>query len=176
MASKGMDRRRFLETTGMVVTGAAVAGTVTMIAAPNGAWALSLEALDAHTAETLLGVTREIYPHDTLGDIYYAGVVEALDGKAKGDASISKMLEAGVAELDGALGVAWLDLSDGNKLKTLTAIESGEFFQTVRGTTIGTLYNDPLVWRHFGYEGSSWEFGGYIERGFNDLAWLPDVS
>jgi len=27
------------------------------------------------------------------------------------------------------------------------------------------------VWSKFGYEGSSWEQGGYINRGFNDVTW-----
>ena len=26
----------------------------------------------------------------------------------------------------------------------------------------------------FGYEGEAFEYGGYIERGFDDLGWLPD--
>jgi hypothetical protein len=30
------------------------------------------------------------------------------------------------------------------------------------------------VWRHFGYEGASAQHGGYINRGFDDLNWLPD--
>ena len=37
------------------------------------------------------------------------------------------------------------------------------------------LYNNPAVWRHFGYEGPSAEFGGYINRGFNDIGWLKDT-
>jgi hypothetical protein len=29
------------------------------------------------------------------------------------------------------------------------------------------------VWPLFGYEGSSLEYGGYLERGFDDIGWLP---
>ena len=54
-------------------------------------------------------------------------------------------------------------------------MESSAFFQTVRGTTVVSLYNNPLVWRHFGYEGPSYGFGGYIHRGFDDLNWLKDA-
>ena len=36
------------------------------------------------------------------------------------------------------------------------------------------LYNNPQVWQAFGYEGEAFEYGGYIERGFDDLGWLPD--
>lgn len=175
MKNKGLNRRQFLHTSGLAVAGAAAASTVTMIVDANGAWALSLGALDRHTGETLVKVCRQIYPHDSVGDIYYARVVEGLDQKAAGDASVAKLLTDGVGELDGTFNIRWLDLSDGLQLEALKRIEDGAFFQTVRGTTVGTLYNDPLLWRHFGYEGASWEFGGYIDRGFNDLGWLPDV-
>jgi hypothetical protein len=30
-----------------------------------------------------------------------------------------------------------------------------------------------LVYRFFGFEGSSVEQGGYIHRGFDDIGWLP---
>ena len=45
---------------------------------------------------------------------------------------------------------------------------------TLRSKVIVTLYNNERVWEAFGYEGSSYEYGGYIERGFSDLGWLPD--
>jgi hypothetical protein len=37
------------------------------------------------------------------------------------------------------------------------------------------LYNNPLVWRYFGYEGPSAHLGGYINRGFDDISWIPDA-
>ena len=40
-------------------------------------------------------------------------------------------------------------------------------------TVISNLYNDPAVWKKLGFEGSSAEFGGYLSRGFDDIAWLP---
>jgi len=36
------------------------------------------------------------------------------------------------------------------------------------------LYDDVEVWQAFGYEGASAHLGGYVNRGFNDLDWLPD--
>jgi len=37
-----------------------------------------------------------------------------------------------------------------------------------------TLYNLPEVWEALGYEGASFDKGGYLTRGFNDLDWLPE--
>ena len=44
----------------------------------------------------------------------------------------------------------------------------------VRGVAVVSLYNDPETWALLGYEGSSYEHGGYIDRGFDDLDWLPN--
>jgi len=173
MKTKGLNRRQFLQSSGLAAAGVAAVASGAVLMAPDGAWALQLEALDEHTAKTLLVMTRRLYPHDTLGDMYYAVVVEALDGAAKGDKDVAKLLADGVAALDAAKGIKWIDLSEGNQLEVVTAMQDGAFFQKVRGTTVVSLYNNPLAWRHFGYEGSSYEYGGYIKRGFDDLAWLP---
>jgi len=54
-------------------------------------------------------------------------------------------------------------------------MEATPFFQTVRGSLVGAdgPYNLPAVWKKLGYQGSSWQFGGYLNRGFGDIAWLP---
>ncbi len=35
------------------------------------------------------------------------------------------------------------------------------------------LYDDKEVWEILGYEGASYDKGGYLHRGFDDLDWLP---
>ena len=176
MSKKGMNRRQFLQTSGRTAAGAAAVASGAVLMAPDGAWALELTALDSHTGQTLLAVARQCYPHDTLNDQYYAGVVGALDGDAKGNADLAKSLIDGVKELDQAMGVKFVDLSPGHQLELLEARADSAFFQAVRGKAVVALYNNPLVWRHFGYEGPSAEFGGYIDRGFDDLTWLPRPS
>ena len=66
-------------------------------------------------------------------------------------------------------------LDEAGQTAVLKEIESSVPFQTVRGECITGIYNNPAVWRHFGYEGASAEFGGYIDRGFDDLGWLEDA-
>jgi hypothetical protein len=45
----------------------------------------------------------------------------------------------------------------------------------VRLKTLLVLYNNPIAWAHFGFQGESFSKGGYLLRGFNDLKWLPEV-
>lgn len=173
---KILDRRLFLRTAATTAATVAVAGGTTVIAASNRAWAITLSAFDAATARVLLVMTRDLYPHDMLGDLYYAEVVESLDKKAKADPGLAKTIQAGVAALDRATGVPWLQLSPGGRIEVLRAIEKTPFFQAVKGETVVALYNNKLVWHHFGYQGSSAEFGGYLHRGFQDAGWTlePD--
>jgi hypothetical protein len=177
MRKAAMNRRRFLETSGQAAAGAAViaaAGGTTLLMAPDGAWAMTLEALSGQDGATLLKALRAIYPHDSLGDEYYAVVVEALDQDAKGKADTAALLKEGIAGLDQVYQMPFLELSEGNQLRALETIQDSGFFQTIRAKSSVTLYNNPRVWQAFGYEGPSFEEGGYILRGFQDLGWLPD--
>lgn len=176
MSEQGMNRREFLENSGRAAAGVVVvaaSGGATMLMAPDGAWAMTLETLSGQDGATLLKALRVIYPHDSLGDEYYAKVVEALDQDAKGNVDTARMLKAGIAGLDQAYRIPYVELSEGNQYRALEVIQDSEFFQTVRFKTIAVLYNDPQVWQAFGYEGASFDEGGYIERGFDDLGWLP---
>lgn len=177
MKRAGMNRRQFLQASSVAVAGTAAAvGTGTLLVDPGGAWAMSLQSLNEHAAVTLLKMTRDLYPHDRLADVQYAKVVESLDQQAADDEALAGLLKNGVAELDGAVAdVRWIELSDGYRLAALKQIETSPFFQTVRGACVTGIYNNPAVWRILGYEGSSWEYGGYLERGFDDLAWLDNA-
>jgi hypothetical protein len=175
MNQSGMNRRQFLESSGQAAGVVVVAASgVTMLVDPKGAWAMTLEAIPASEAQTLLQALRVMYPHDSLSDQYYAQVVAALDKDAKGDQAVAAKLNDGVAGLDEAGPVPFLELSEGNQRRVLDGIATSDFFQTIRFKTIAVFYNNPLVWQAFGYEGEAFDYGGYIERGFDDLGWLPD--
>ncbi len=57
------------------------------------------------------------------------------------------------------------------QLAAMKKLESTAFFSTMLNKTQFYFYNNKAVWPKFGYEGSSWEKGGYINRGFNDVTW-----
>ena len=51
-------------------------------------------------------------------------------------------------------------------------MEETAFFRAIRGHMVTALYNNPKVWRELGYQGPSFPYGGYLERGFNDIDWI----
>ncbi len=175
MTALEMNRRRFLRTTSLVAVGAAATAVATIAAVSNGAFALSTTTLSEHEARTLLRMARHLFPHDELGDRYYMLAVEALDEQAEENPELARELAEGIRALDQARGIEFLSLSPGNQQKVLEEIQDTSFFATVRGATVGSLYANDTIARHFGYEGSSVEYGGYLERGFDDLGWLPKL-
>jgi hypothetical protein len=173
MEKDGLRRRQFLRTSGIAVTALATGGS--MIFGPSHAWAMTTANLDPHAAKTLLVMTHDLFPHDRLGVQYYAVVVDQLDKQVGADAAARQLLVQGVAQLDAAHNMPWIDLSDGAREAVLRSIEKTEFFTTVRTKTIGGLYGNPQVYHMFGYGGPSVELGGYIDRGFDDIGWLPST-
>jgi hypothetical protein len=170
------NRRIFLQ--GAAATVPAVAAATTVGIGIEDAWADDATALTPATLKTLAKVARDIYPHDFLADGYYITAVKPWDGKAAKDQAVKALISDGVNRLDQNardrhkvpyVEVPW----ESDRVALLQGIEQSEFFQKVRGDLIVSLYNQKELWPKFGYEGSSAEHGGYINRGFADIDWLP---
>ena len=178
MSKRILNRREFLSTAGKVAASVVVLSGTTTILAANQAWAMDLKVLDQNEAAVLLKMARQLYPHPMLGDVYYAEVVESLDAKIAADPTKTQLIKSGVADLDKAMGVPFLKLSDEYQLEALHQIATTPFFQTVRGHEVVALYNNKNVWADMGYQGSSYQDGGYLYRGFQDAGWTmqPDAE
>ena len=128
--------------------------------------------MDDHTTKTLADMARRLYPHDFLEHAYYARVVEIITRNLAPDREA--LLLAGVTALDGVFDRRFVDLSEAAQVEALKKVEGSPFFEDMRAATVRYLYNNPDVWRHFGYQGPSAHLGGYIKRGFDDISWIPD--
>ena len=169
-----MKRREFLQKSAIVVAGAvAVVSGVAVVGNANQ-WTAGLKTLNAHEGETLLKVARQIFPHDRLDDSDYIKVVQDLDAEAGTAPGTAKLLADGVANLDATGSAKFATLSEDKQLAALQKIENTPFFQKLHGTELVSLYNNHAVWKKLGYEGASYQIGGYLHHGFNDLNWLPD--
>ena len=121
----------------------------------------------------LVRLARLLYPHDALDDSVYADALRPLLSRADRDVALAADLRAGLAMLDARAGGSWRAASPNVQLDALERLEEERFFQILRTAVRNRLYQHPVVWTLLGYEGSSLEFGGYLHRGFDDIAWLP---
>lgn len=170
-------RREFLKGTGILVGTLWASSTALITLAPSRVWALELKVLDERTGNALLVFTRQIFPHAKLDDAVYALVVKDLDAEAAGSAEVKKLLTEGAAGLDKAAGGDFKAAAKEKQSEITASLAKTPFFEKVRSKAIVSLYNNELAFAHFGYEGNAFQKGGgYLQRGFNDLKWLPAPS
>lgn len=172
-----IDRRGFLRGSGLGAIGVTVV-PVTALAGPSST---SVEQafphLGATAGHTLVRMARDIFPHDRVPDRFYLQAVASHDSAAGRDASSKKLLVSGLSDLDASararFGKPYAQVTtEAERVELLKAIEATPFFKAIHGGLVTGLYDNKELWPMLGYEGSSVEKGGYINRGFNDIDWL----
>ena len=175
-----LSRRGFLKGGGMAALGVGTLSASTLMTPAREALAQEFKVLGAATGNTLLVLARDIFPHDRIADRYYLQALEPLEAQAAADDTLKALLSEGVAALDRLAKLrfrkayAALD-KESERLSLLYVIEHGAFFQKVKSHLVTGFYDNKAVWPLFGYEGSSWEKGGYLNRGFDDIDWLDQA-
>ncbi|MGL4320462.1 MAG: Twin-arginine translocation pathway signal [Paracoccaceae bacterium] len=168
--ARSLTRRELLSRS--IAAGATFMVGAGFVAGRDAAWATEVAALKPETMATLVQMARDIYPHDRIADEFYVVAVKGYD-----TAEAAPEIEAGIAELNAAavakghasyLAMGW----ERDRVDVLRSMESGAFFQKIRGGLVTGLYNQKAVWPLFGYEGESFSKGGYLERGFDDISWI----
>lgn len=127
--------------------------------------------------EALVRLLRAAYPHPTFPDGPYERTADIVIERAEGDRWTTLALTEGLAGLDARAATAGADgfagTTDEQADALLREIAAVDFFAFVRGIAVVALYDDHEVWELLGYEGPSFDQGGYLHRGFDDLDWLP---
>jgi len=113
-----------------------------------------------------------MFPHPEVGDEPYERAVVGIFDLVGRRPDLAALIGQGLEKLDGGQPGAWIALDEAGQVARLREIETSPFFRSVYQATIDHLYNDERVWSHIGYEGSSFEKGGYLGRGFDDIDWL----
>ena len=97
--------------------------------------------------------------------------VESIDRDMAGSPELASRLRDGLAQLNKAAGGDFTAVTAEVQVEAMKKLEGTAFFSDMLNKTQFYFYNNKAVWSKFGYEGSSWEKGGYINRGFNDVEW-----
>jgi len=135
---------------------------------------LNETALTEEARSVLIRVIRVAFPHPRFPDGPYERTADTILKEAENSTWFRVALTQGLLTLGHLAGGDFRDLDDEDATKVLRRIESTEFFGFVRRTTVLNLYDNEDVWEVLGYEGASVDKGGYVNRGFDDLDWLPD--
>ena len=129
--------------------------------------------LGSDTRRNLVRLLRAAYPHPRFPDGPYERTADAVLSQTDASLWHRLVLTEGLTTLDAKAGGSFADLDDDAALALLRDMADAEFFRFIRGVAVVTLYDDAEVHELLGYEGPSFEKGGYLHRGFDDLDWLP---
>ena len=171
LAFEGLEinRRSLLASTALLAIASAT------VVGPVGAWAVAGFTADQRLA--LIRMSRDIYPHDGfLSDEPYIKVVDGVLAEAKTNPATRKLVMGGLDDLaahaNEIYGKDYVAISDAFKREgLLRSIEHTDFFQRFRGELLMGIYNNKSLWPKFGYDGSSWENGGFMDS-FDKIDWL----
>lgn len=173
-ASPQLSRRGFIAGSGAaLVGGAALLSSTGLFAADSKA----AQKVGEENNRTLLRMARDVFPHDDLEDKYYQQVMIPLAKRAETDPKLMELLTVGVEAMNqeskARYGTKYLNVeTEEERVVVLKAIESSAFFQKIKGDLMMGIYNNPEIWEKFGYGGSSWQHGGYINRGYDEIDWI----
>ena len=152
------------------ISSASAFSILAYLGVPNAQSHMSI-ASEPEDRKLIASVVRAMFPHDRFPDGPYLRTADAVIKKALGSPASALELRSGLAALK---QVGFEKMSKSEALAYVKSMEGSPLFSLVHGTTVTGLYTDSEVHQLLGYEGSSFEKGGYIDRGFNDLNWLPE--
>ena len=127
-----------------------------------------------HGRRTLVRMLKVMFPHDSFPEGPYERTAQRVLEDAEANPRSLAQLCQGLHDLDRLREVPFVQLDKAVALTVLRGVQDAPFFVHVLGIASVKLYDDREVWDLLGYEGPSFDKGGYLERGFNDLDWLPE--
>lgn len=136
----------------------------------GAAWAKSQD------DESLTQFARLLFPHEGLADEVYAGVMGSVLRSIEADPASAGLLDTAQAALDKQQETSWFDIDEADQVTAIRNIQGEAYFSAILGAVRAAFYNDPAVWQRIDYPGSSKEYGGYKDRGFDDIDWLPETD
>ena len=148
---------------------AAASGISLSILTAAKAWA---ETSTETSRVELARIAQLLYPHD-VPDSVYTEIIESVLTTAASNPQLKNSLDSALSELDAATAGDFLSAGENLQLIAMNGFEEEAWFTTIQAQVLALVYNNPAIWKHIGYPGPSVQNGGYKDRGFNDIDWLP---
>ena len=121
--------------------------------------------------QLLASLAYDLFPFPALTPALYVQVGERL---LQAD---NPAIPQGLAQLREITGsVPWKELDESARVTVLASLQGTPFFAALRSATLEVLFRSKDVFTLVGYGGSAIEYGGYLNRGFDEIDWLPQAQ
>jgi len=173
MNDKQTTRRKFL-IAALTFSGAASTSLGISFLKTSAAWAAQTD--NTQNLAVMGRLAQLLFPHEGLADDVYGAVISEVLAITAADPATTGLFEIAENALNAAQDGVWAELPEEAQLAALNAVQNEAFIVGCRELVRFRLYDNPGLWQHINYPGSSKEFGGYINRGFDDIDWLPEEA
>ena len=112
-----------------------------------------------------------LVPNSQVPAALFSELAEQQIASASGRAN----LIAAYQRLEEISGSDWMILDAESRVFSLARVAEEPVFENLRRLVAAAVYNHPASFESIGYGGSSLDFGGYLNAGFNDISWLPEA-
>jgi hypothetical protein len=137
-------------------------------------WTEALTLLSPDAAATVVAIVHTLFPHDAVPERVYRRTVLHMDRVFSKSPVAAQLVAEALDALDADLPLPFAERSESYRVASLRKLDGGAAFMTLQRTAVRFFYDDLEVWQAFGYEGAVAHLGGYVNRGFDDLDWLPE--
>lgn len=150
-----------------------VAMCMLLLQVPSAVWGQQAVTVPESAPPALTALIQTIFPHDWLSSEFYDRISQAYWEEVRRQPDMAASLQRGLAQLNGSGIAAFHSLPKVMRTALVQKYDQEPFMKAVLWRVSELIYRNPQVWQAIGYQGSSLEYGGYIERGFDDIDWLP---
>jgi hypothetical protein len=134
-------------------------------------WTMSETERDTLRRAALLRMVHLLVPQPGVDETAFQRTADHLEVAAVKRPDDGDLLNR---HLDDLVLQGFVGLSVADAVAILSNLERTPFFRMARADAVAFFYSEMDVYDVLGYEGPSFDKGGYANRGFNDLDWLPD--
>ena len=127
----------------------------------------SLLAQSSPLVQQITLLAKELVPDPSVADSVFIEVAENFVGNQSPES---------IAELQRSLPADWTQSPADHTVRLVDTLMHYPLTATLRAQTVAAIYSRPDVWERIGYGGSSFELGGYLTNGFDDIDWLPEAG
>lgn len=124
----------------------------------------------------LVTALTRLFPIKGLNLSTYLKLTDQVIQASKSDETLADVISQATTAFEHKSSKSWLQLTMAEQNSWLTENETEGWFEVLL-IRAGLIFSEMReLWDVIGYPGSSVEYGGYIDRGFNDIDWLPEVD
>ena len=169
-------RRSFARQFGFTVAAGGVAALLAPPLLQAATAGIDEAALSAADLESIALYSHTLCPMLAPADPHYRAVTATVAQASRQNPATAALIREGLNTINRPGKPGFVALTPDQRAEIVLSQQGTALFNYLHWLTAESVLRDPTLWKQIGYQGSAIEFGGYLNRGFDDIDWLPKAA